>query len=336
MGFETTTTILHLFNSNTITGGGAAATIGAFGRNSTNGVKITFPTGTGVSGAIRKTYGSGDTTVWCGFGLYFGAIPPGTLIFFAFVDAGSTQVYFKINSDGTITAFNGANVSLGTTSRSLISTVWYHFETKVKFDNSTGTVDIRINEVSWLSLTGKDTQNTSNAYATQIGFEDISGNPSVASFYQIDDVVVNTNNWLGDVKVREDLPTGVGSHDDGVITGASSSYLATKETPPDSDTTYSSLQNIGDYFLLTYASIPTDSEVIALVPFPFASKSAAGSATFKADMLIGGTQYLGTEQSPSDGSYAYFPDIITTSPATGITWTVTEINALELGVKKIS
>jgi hypothetical protein len=44
---------------------------------------------------------------------------------------------------------------------------YHHFEFKTKIDNATGYIEVRVNEVTVLNLTGIDTQNTANAAAAQ-------------------------------------------------------------------------------------------------------------------------------------------------------------------------
>lgn len=68
-----------------------------------------------------------------------------------------------------------------------------------------------------------------------------------------------------------------------------------------------------------------------------ASKSAAGTATFKYRFRISGTEYSpGSDQAPNNGSYSDFPEMFMVSPATSSAWGTSEVNSMEMGVRKTS
>jgi hypothetical protein len=337
-GFDCYTTPTFYFNSTSASSG--SISIGAYGRNSTSGLRLSGNNSGVVTLRARKTIGS-IGTLYTAFSFKLGAIPitVSPVRFLELYDAGTLQLYFEILTNGTIRVYRGNGTVLGTTTFSVIVNTIYHFEVKSIIDNSTGSVSIRINESALTAFTGLDTQNTANATVDEVVLCNNSdgGGFGVTVNLDFDDFIpVRDDDWNGDCQVREDLPTGTGDVDDGVATGAADSRQATDEADPDDDTTYTALQNVNDKVLLTYPNIPTTSEVIALFPTMYAKKSAAGTASFKPLLKISSTEYLGTELFPSDGSYAYLSDVMTVSPATSNPFTPSEINGMQYGLKRIS
>jgi len=346
MGFEVDTTVLHYFTSTTITAGSPATTItiGAGGRNSTQGLLVAIPnnkTAADGGGLAIKTLPSSLSTIYQAFAFSTNVLPVSGQQFalLALRESGTTHVDLRLFADGTLRATR-AGTALGTGSFTASVNVFYHVEMKAVIHNSTGTIDVLVNGASILSLTGQDTQNGGTGVVTEIAVgaqmqQVIAQTP--ATTVKFDDLVTSTNAFVGDCRVREDLPTGTGSTDDGVATGAADSQHATDEAPPDDDTTYAELANIGDKILLTYATIPTSEVIVAAGLMPYAKKSTAGTATFKTNIKIGATEYTpGSDQAPSAGSYAYFQDLMMVSPDTATAFTATELNGAEIGIEKTS
>jgi hypothetical protein len=344
MGFEVDTTVLHYFTSTSITGT-STITIGAGGRNSTQGLLALIPNNTNSSNAgakAVKTLPAALSTIYQSFAFSTNVLPVASQAFILLElrESGTVHIDVRLFPDGTLRVTR-AGTALGTGSFVASVNVFYHVEMKAVIDDSTGTIDILVNGASILSLTGQDTKNGGAGTVTEItiGATMITNlaNQVPATTVKFDDMVTNDAAFLGDCRVREDLPTGTGSVDDGVATGAADSRQATDEAPPDNDTTYAELVNVGDKILLTYATIPTTEEVVAAGMMPYAKKSTAGAATFKTNVKIGATEYTpGADQAPSAGSYAYFQDLMMVSPATSAAFTATELNGAEIGIEKTS
>lgn len=340
IGHDTTTTPAHIYNSALVDVGGVSSiTIGAGGRNGTNALIVKCG-GSSDFARAAKTLPSPLSTIYYAFPFKTDRLPaPATSIICAELrDAGSAQVRVILSSDGTlgIQRGDGAALIAAVPDFSMSINTFYHFEIGLSIHGSTAFVKFWVNEAEKLNLTNQNTQGVAGStIITEIVAccANVQSQVSVTTF-RFDDIIVRNDQHIGDCHYREILPTGTGSVDDGVPTGAASSREAVDDTAPDGDATKTALENVGDKFLLTYPPIPTDVEVVAVIPTIYAQKSDAGPGTFKVAFKIDGSDYLGAEQSPSAGSYAHFPDPQMVSPDTGIAWTPAEVNALEMGAER--
>lgn len=343
MGFDISTTVLDYFTSTVGTGGSAA--IGSGGRNSTNCIAFTVPNNSNSSsGNIQafKTLPVALSHPRIAFPFTLNALPTSgqTFIILTLRDAGSAQCDLRLRPDGKFFVTR-AGTQIGNASTYVYSVNTFpHFEFDVLIDNS-GSFDLLVNGASAFggSQTGLDTQNTANATVSEFGIglamTTSLVNQTSQTILKVDDLIVRDDALGGDCRVREQLPTGTGSTDDGVATGAADSRQAVDDTTPDGDSSYTALQNVGDKVLLTYPSIPAGETIVAVGGFANARKSGAGTATFKYEFKIGGSNYMpGSDQAPSAASYAYFPEIFMQSPDTSSDWGNSEVNAMEMGVQK--
>jgi len=335
MGFDVSTTVSNYFTSTSI--GAGTITIASGGRNSTQGLIFTSGGSGGAAERIAsKTLPAPMSTIYVAHSRKWNASPDsgGTFILLSVTDGGSAQIELsRLNSGQLRVTRNGT--TLGTTADSYSVNIHYHIEIRITIHNSAGVIELWVNEALVLNLTSQDTQNTANSTVDTVRLEQsYSTNTSGGVVDTVDDFVVSDSRIL-DCRVREDLPTGTGSADDGVPTGAADSRQATDEAPPDSDTSYTALQNVADQVLLTYPTIPSGEDVLSVMGKSFAKKATAGTGTFKYLFHISGTDYTpGADQSPSNASYAYMDEIHNVNPATAGAWSASVVNAMEFGVEK--
>lgn len=334
IGFRAYDSVTKRFT--TVTVSGSTMTIGAYGPGSSAGFRIAVASG-GISNTseIRQTVAQ-SSTLAVEFGFRVNKLPSSTAYTIAHIDDGSTiQCDLALLSTGQLRIRRGGSTTLATSTFVAAINTRYRIGWKTVINDATGQLTLKINgaaDASINGLTGLDTKNSSNATANQVCFGGVLFRES--QMLDFDNIVIDDSTLHDEATVLEDLPTGTGSQDDGVPTGAADTRQAVDDSSPDDDATFSALQNVGDKFLLTYPNLPSGSVVLAAGSLTWAKKSAAGTALFKPDMKIGATEYLGTEFAPSDGSYAYFKQLLETSPATSSAWTESEINGMELGAER--
>lgn len=326
--FDHYTTITHRFNSIS----GSPVIHASAGRNSTSGLRFTSSYNASI------TLPSNLTDIYVGFGFRCAALPIATnrIILLYLNDAGTTQLTLQLLPNGQLAVYGSTSILLGTLSSfSVLPNVFYHIELYARISNTVGLLQARVNEVEKLNLTGQDTQQSTNSYVTDITLAaagDFSG-ISPAQF-DFDDLIVSNSGFIGDVQVRCFLPTGIGTTNQWTATGATTTVDCVDETAPNSDTDYISTASTGDISLFTYDSIPITSTLLAVVPIPFAKKTDAGTAKIKSVVRHSGTNYSGAEKAPSNGAYEYHPDILSVNPGTGVTWTASDWNAVEIGPER--
>lgn len=343
--FDHYTTVTQRFNSTRVSGG--SITITSSGRRSSNGLQCSLGASAigNVADAAVKTIANGGGA-YLAFAFTINSLPPSpntSLHIASFEDTGSIQLGLRLLNNGQLRIARGnfsSGTILNTSTLSILPNVFYHMEWFIGC-GTTGSTILKVNEVQWASFSGDtDQTNTGIINGFSIGLNNSTwGNDgvnlgSLTAVY--DDCIVRNDTWSGDLAVGLYLPVGNGSTNQWTVVGASNAYQAVDETAPNSNTDYVAGSTVGDIQLFTYGTISSTSEIHAIIPVPFAEKTDAGTATFASIALIGSTTYVGETKAPSAGSYEFHPDPWNTSPATGITWTTTEFNNIQIGVKRIS
>ncbi len=157
--------------------------------------------------------------------------------FFSFTDnsAGSTKLTLRINSDGTISAYDGTPTLIATGTAVLSTATWYRIE--VKGGTSAGAV------VEWRVDGSVDVSTTATLSATNYGAialgKRTNRNSKIIDYY-FDDVLVSDSAYPGAGQCGILIPNANGNYTGNwtIGAGAGSSYQNVDEVPHDSDTTY--------------------------------------------------------------------------------------------------
>jgi len=299
---------------------------------------------------ISKTLAPADATGIMGFAVL---IPVGTVgtVGFALAslrDAGTAQVTLRANADNTISVCRGLQngTVLGTSTATFTSGSYFYIEWKVTIHASAGTVDVRLNGVSILSLTSQNTRNTANTSwnAAVLGWLELvtdscSANNTNTDF---DDLYVCDgsgaapwNTFLGDVRVDVRNPTAAGATT-GWTPSTGSNWQNVDDAAPDDDTTYNSTSTINAVDTFVVQDAPVSGAAIFGVQHCLSLKKMdAGTCTVAPVVRHSSTDYAGSAISPST-SYAYGLVINQTNPGTAAQWTESDFNAAEFGYKRVS
>jgi hypothetical protein len=244
--------------------------------------------------------------------------------------------------DGSLAVYQGLReVLLGQTAPNVVHLdVWYFLELKVVFHATAGAVTVRVNNVPQLAVTGVVTL-ASGRVAPPRNLHWWSTSFAQTQTYFIDDFYALDalgpapwNDFLGDCRVEYLRPRAAGALQQWSVTGAGSHWQAVDDNAtPDED---------GSYVEATAAGL-TDTNRYAPTGLPvgpilgaqlslYAEKTEVGPRVI-APVLGGG---VGPPVGPSQSSYAYFSTVYPTNPATGVPWTIAEINAVDGGVTVVS
>jgi len=274
-------------------------------------------------------------------------------------DAGTAQVTLHTNNDGTLTVRRGtyAGTVLGTTAFALSINTFYYIELKVVIDDTVGAIDVVVDNVNRLSILGTvgvpvDTKNTSNATWSGflLGTNSAPGSTTMnqrwTDLYVLDGTdgtIIGQRDAfasvLGDIKVEYLAAQAGNGSNTGWTTSTGSDHGAMVDdgaSGPNGDTDYNSSATAGTKDTYTLANLPTSAvSIIAICPIYSVSKDDSGSKYVAPVYRLGGTDYVSATavQAPSPGSYSMLTEIVSKSPATGITWSTTEVNALEAGLQ---
>lgn len=308
----------------------------SYGRNGTSGLRINSA---GSSGNHVLNLTTNVTTIIVGMAAKF--TQSGIAADWLFLgEGGTTHVYFRFNADASISAYNGSGTLLGTSAAGVLPsyTAQHNYiEAKVLISNTVGTVEVRINGSSTavLSLTGKDTQNTANAYATQVTLA--AGSPSASQETYIDDLYIcdtsgsEANNFLGDVRIEYVTTSGAGATTN-FTPSAGSNYQCVDDNPANDETDYVSSSAPGDKDTYAMGNLSsTAGAIVAVCVVSTDRKDDAGTRTHSHRVRLSGTESAGTAFSPTT-SYVVHQSIFHTKPGGGV-WTISDVNSVEAGAE---
>lgn len=246
--------------------------------------------------------------------------------------ANAQQFRITMGTEGSVRASRGST-ALGRSDPCIAAGGYHHFEAKSKIDNTTGYVEVRINEVTVLNLTGIDTQSTANAETSQFTFGQDGGlalsGPGFGLFdvddcFAWDDDASDATNtvvdFVGDKGCYYLPPDADTATSEFTINGSATAYGAIDEVPPNGtdylDDTTGTARTI-----VSVAALPGNvSEVIAYMPVIYARKEESGTVNIRGGVVVGTDESYGPSNSPST-AYAYMePGPKTINPDTGVAW----------------
>lgn len=269
--------------------------------------------------------------------------------FMWFMDAGTIQIALDRLADGTIKVYRvnagqgsvGTGTLLGSSASGVLATAntFYYVETKVKIDNTTGTVEVRVNGSTTpvINLTDQDTQATGNAFYTQVSIG-ASGTSGVAvtldDTYMLDSTTSDFNTWLGDIHYESPVADGNGTQND-FTPSAGSNYQNVDEATPNNDTDYNSSTTVGHKDLYQFAAMATSTgSILGVIVNCWDRKDDSGDRTHSALAYLSGTESESAAWSPGTG-YLNHQGAFASKPGGGA-WTIDDVNAAEFGMKVAS
>lgn len=340
-------------------GGDSSAIVAGVGRRGTQGLRLSSSTTTENSARYNLNPAtpvpSGPTMI-CGFSMLssnpldLGATADpanaNTPILYQVVYLSTIQVWFRLNNNGTISAYRGTTL-LGTSTFTLTEDVTDYWEFLVTISTSAGVVQLRRNgdlDAS-LNLSSQNTRGSSADLWDQISFGSIRTesqllNLVIDDFYLLDGSTSADdprNSFLGDCRVDATYPNAVGTDNDSTPSGgAVDRYTMVDEALMDGDTTYNLFASAGQKDSYNYPTAPVaDATIYGIQANAWQRKEDAGAATSRSYVILGGTRYYGTSQSPGT-SYSDLRQVWAQKPSDSSDWLDTDYNAAEFGMEKDS
>lgn len=322
-------------------------------RTGTHHIRIS--SGTTVSSSLfRRVLGGAKTTVGVAGAFYYVTLPAlnARCKVFDFRDAANAvQITIVVQSTGTISAYRGtgAGTLLGTSASPVVSAETYqHIEAVVFFSQTVGTIEVRVNGVTVLSLSGIDTVFTSLVECSQVsigGVTDISPSTSGTPQTDIDDIFCYddtgsfNNSFIGDRRVITLYPNANTIQADWTPVGAASGYECIDEVSPDGDTTYITASTPGSPGPISefgITNLPAGiSAISGVVVIGMARKTEAGIADTQWSVISGASETAGTVRQMTE-IYTYRQDVFETDPASAAPFTPSEVDALLIKVERIA
>lgn len=264
-------------------------------------------------------------------------------------DTRSTQhLYIGVqNSTNKVTIRRGnwtGTVLATSASVTIPNNEWCYVEVKAVLHDSTGSVEVRVNEEVAVTFSGDTRNGGTNATfsSLMIGSQANFGSSIVMSWddLYICDTADGTatqgapfDDYLGDVRVRTLLPNGAGSSTQFTPTGSSSNYENVNDVPPVT-TTWNASGTSGhrDTYALPNPSIPGAETVLAVVLNSTALRDNTGSISVKNAVKSGATVGYGASNALTT-TRTHYMDVKAKDPNTSATWSSAAIDAMELGAE---
>lgn len=309
-----------------------------------NNATISSSSGRRGGGALNINYSSyyvakgvaNSATLIVGFHINPPAYAASNFEFLRFSDGGTTQIAIYRLTSGALQVYNGSFTVLGATAGGVLAdSIAHYVEVKIKFHGSTGTVDIRIDGVSVLSLTGKNTIGSANAYANLVTLFGAATfvNCYYDDFYICDALGSTNNNFLGDVRIDTIYPTSDGNYSQFTPSTGSTHYTLVDETAPNT-TDYNDGAAVGDrdsYGMGNLSALASQT-VYGVQVNAAIVKDDAGAKSVATFVRSGSTNGDGASAALST-SQVYVSQVFETDPNGSIAWTESSVNAMEAGVK---
>lgn len=275
---------------------------------------------------VKKEFANKNTVV-AGFAFYK-TFNTTTKNIIQFLDGTTNQISIRFEANGVLSVYRGGTTLLGSSSAvNHFTNQWNYYEFKVVFNNTTGSVVIRRDEVEILSLTGIDTCSTANERCNAFGFYGLDN-------YYIDDLYLDDADFLGDIKVEAILPNGAGATTSWTPS-AGANYACVDEAAANSDTDYVSSSTADQIDTYSYTNLATTNGTVFGVQVNMITRMDDSGANEVAPVVRPGTiNHIGTSYAPTQ-LYTNPTEMFLTNPDTTQAWTIAQVNASEFGIKLI-
>lgn len=232
---------------------------------------------------------------------------------------------------------------LGTSTSTVMATpgTYYYVEVKATLHDSAGTVEVLVDGVSVLALTGVDTKNG----GTKAVFDSVTWAAAASSWLASDFFICNgagstNNDFLYAPNIYWIKPNGNGASSQGVGSDGNSTnnYQLVDDAVNNPDPTdYVDLVNTGDkdtYTFTDVSGIPASRTVLGAMVWSLSQKTDAGARSLShVARSSGGTETdVATAPALINGTFGAVGAAVEAVPGGG-TWDVTELNAMEFGIK---
>ena len=278
-------------------------------------------------------YSTSDDTIIIGFGLKVTAWPGAGVArdIVSIMDHegnvhGLVQLYDVdewrvVVPEGTYTTTNNSGGGAG----------WFYVEFKITIKNTTGSFELKIDQVSQLNASTINTQANGDGYSCFVLFQSVLVWRWMDDIYICDGVGSVNNNFLGDCQVIGKFPDGDGSSSDFAPQGAGDNYIEVDEQDADDDTTYSD-GGSGDIDYFTYDDL-TEDYLIRGIQLNTTVRTTDASAMSMKNKVQSNSIIADGEERFISVTYSTEYDIIINDPNTDTLWTTAGINAAEFGLE---
>jgi hypothetical protein len=291
------------------------------------------------SGYLSTTIPNASTVIIGMAFLLTGADPTNPFLVFqdatANINEPITQIDLRVTSDaGFQITRNGTLIA---TSSPGIFTFgfWNYIEVKVHINESSGTIQIKVNGQTYFTQTSINTQYTGNSYVNMFRVQSFASTGytiTIDDLYICDDTTFINNDFRGECRIQTQYPTANGDTNNFEAVGAVSNWQCVDATISNDGTTYVRDGQIGDIDDYVMGTISLTGAIYGVQVNVTNRKDDVGSRNMTPIIKSGGTFFTGnTFQCGSD--YNIARTIWQQEPKNIANWTNSSVNALTVGLK---
>lgn len=276
-----------------------------------------------------------DQTIILNFCMALTSVTANANVLLTLSDATVNHVDFRTDTSGHLYATRNGT-TLGTSTLTLTSNVQHYYEIKVKIDDTTGTVEVKVDGTTFLNLSGLDTRNAGTATVDRFrfGLTVSTVTMDISQLYVQNGAGGADNDFIGDLRIAGVVTSGVGNSAQ-FTPSAGSNFQTVDESNPNDDTDYNESNTVDHIDTFAFTNFAIGGTVKALQITTYAKKTDAGARQIADVMRIGGTDYVGTTKTLAS-SYQMHIEGRVVSPATAVAFTEAEVNGAEFGYKLIA
>lgn len=230
---------------------------------------------------------------------------------------------------------------LGITTSAFVYGAWHHFELKVLVHTSTGTFELRHNEVNVLSGSGVNTANAGSNQADifAIRFASTSTNNRFDDIYLWDGTGSVVNNFVGDTVIEGVEVTGAGATTQWTPSAGSNfdNVNDLGSTSPDDAGAggFNSSDTVAQRDLYAFSDLTQiDGAILSVQLDTQLAMASAGSRTVDTKYRDPNTTVVSiASKAVSSVTYASFDDVMSLNPQDGLAWDAADIDGGQFGVE---
>jgi hypothetical protein len=253
-----------------------------------------------------------------------------------FRTASGTTICAISNDTGFTTTFGNSPTGL------MAANTWYQIAIYIKRHPSAGVLTIKIDGVTVLNLTGLNTGSTDIGRIDFVmGVYSFTATSKIGNLWILNTTGSHSNTWpSGRMVVKALYPSANGTYTGLTPNSGSSHYNRVSDATADDDTSYNSGLSVGDKDSYAMTDLATSgiAHIHGMQVTAIIRKDDINSKNFQLFTKSGSTEAFSTDiaagllwaSTTRDGT----PQLLQTDdPNTGNEWAVTDVNALEAGVK---
>lgn len=247
-------------------------------------------------------------------------------------DAGVTvHVVLTVTATGEmrVRRGSGSGTILGTSAPGVFTAdTWHYVEMKVFLSDTVGTVDVQVDGVNVLSLTGQDTKNAgTETVFDQVEFGTFFVTTRLRDIYVANGAGTVNNDFLGDCRVTALLPDADSTPEDWATSTGTSTFALIDEVPPNGDTDYIQSDVNGQISRVAFANLTDVTHTVyGVQTAAYARKDDAGARSVRVGIFSDATLGNGADHVLAT-SYTTKVDLFELDPDGAVAWTPAAVNA---------